>query len=75
MNRPTLIAVLSLVTACSLPAAEAPNAQDQQVLALVKEIQVQQAQIAQNQAALDAKLAAVTEALRVARIYASRGGH
>ena len=57
--------------------AQAPNAQvqqDQQMLALLKELQTQQAAIAENQTKIEAKLATVTEALRLARIYSSRGG-
>lgn len=57
--------------------AQAPNAQaqqDQQIAALVRELQAQQAAIADNQTKIEAKLAAVTEALRVARIYSSRSG-
>jgi len=38
-------------------------------------VQAQQRQIAENQANIDAKLASLAEAIRVARIYASRGGH
>lgn len=55
------------------PAAEAPN-QAPQVLALAKEVQAQQVAIAENQAKIEAKLAAIAEAVRVAKIYASRGG-
>lgn len=58
-------------------AAEPPtNAQQTQQLAkVVKDLQEQQATIADNQTKLDAKLAAVAEAVRQARIFASRGGH
>jgi ABC-type transporter MlaC component len=72
-----IAAIVALALSCaaaSVEAAEPPSSQDQQVLALVKEIQAQQAKIAENQAALDAKLATVAEAVRLARIYASRGG-
>lgn len=75
MKRTVVIALLSLLYAGSVQAAaEPPSAQEQQMLALVKEIQTQQAKIAENQAAIDAKLATVAEAVRLARIYASRGG-
>jgi hypothetical protein len=63
------------VSAALLRSAEAPTTQDQQLAALVKEVQTQQAQLAENQAAIDAKLATIGEALRMARIYISRGGH
>ena len=49
-----------------------PNPDGQQLLALLKEVQAQQAQIAANQTKIDAKLAEVTETVRVARIYSSR---
>lgn len=58
-------------------AAEAPSAiqqQGEQVLAVAKEVQAQQLAIAENQAKMDAKLATITEYLRVARIFSSRGG-
>jgi hypothetical protein len=68
-----------LPTACFLFAtlvtarpAEAPI--DPQVAALIKEVHLQQTAIAENQAKIDEKLAAVTEAIRVARIYSSRSG-
>jgi hypothetical protein len=41
---------------------------------LIKEVQAQQVVIADNQAKIDAKLVALAEAIRVARIYSSRGG-
>jgi len=44
------------------------------VEALLKEVQAQQLVIADNQTKIDAKLAVVAEAIRVARIYGSRGG-
>ena len=54
-------------------AAEAPV--DPQMTALVKELQAQQALIAENQKQIEAKLVVVAEAVRVARIYSSRSGH
>jgi len=55
--------------------AQAPAATDQkQVETLVKAVQAQQAQIAENQAKIDAKLVTLAEAIRVAKIYSSRGG-
>jgi len=63
----TLSAMLSSI-------AQTPDPKDDQdtVLALAKEVQAQQAQIAANQTKIDAKLADVTETLRVARIFSSR---
>lgn len=71
----TVLTALALLT-CVAPfrAAEPNAAQDQQLAALVKEIQTQQAKMAENQAAIDAKLASVGEAVRLARIYVTRGG-
>ncbi|HXX41888.1 MAG TPA: hypothetical protein VEI58_06450 [Chthoniobacterales bacterium] len=50
-----------------------PSDSEQQLLALVKEVQTQQTQIADNQAKIDAKLVEVAEAVRLARIYSKRG--
>jgi len=63
----TLFAMLS-------SAAQAPDPKDDQekLLALVKEVQAQQSQIAANQTKIDAKLADLAETLRVARIFSSR---
>ena len=63
----TLSAMLSSI-------AQTPDPKDDQdtVLALAKEVQTQQAQIAANQTKIDAKLADLTETLRVARIFSSR---
>lgn len=53
--------------------AQTPDAQQQeQLLALVKQVQAQQAQIADNQGKIDSKLAEVIESVRVARIYSKR---
>jgi cell division protein FtsL len=46
---------------------------NQRLLALIKEVQTQQAQIEANQANIDTKLAQVAENVRLARIYARRG--
>ena len=72
----TAIVAMGLLTVPLLPAVEpVPTAaEQQQVLAVIKQIQTQQATIAENQAKIDEKMAAVAEAIRVARIYSSRGG-
>jgi hypothetical protein len=44
----------------------------QQMAALAKEVQAQQATIADNQKKIDEKLAAIAEALRQARIFSTR---
>jgi hypothetical protein len=76
MKSLSLIAFLTLVLLVSGPAAEAPDARQvpAQVLTLLKEVQGQQALIADNQAKIDDKLATIAEAIRTARIYSSRGG-
>ena len=54
-------------------AAQTPETRpEEQLLALIKEVQSQQAQIADNQAKIDSKLAEVAETIRVARIYSKR---
>ena len=58
------------------PAAEPSKESEreqQQVVALTKEVQGQQATIAENQTKIDAKLVTIAEALRQAKIYAGRG--
>ncbi|MDQ2918953.1 MAG: hypothetical protein M3R10_03645 [Verrucomicrobiota bacterium] len=72
MKAPAVLA--SLLLAAQLHAADPAAAQEAQVAAVIKEIQTQQAQMADNQAKIEEKLAAVVEAVRVARIYSSRGG-
>jgi hypothetical protein len=70
-----LTTFFSLALLVAAPAADAPGANpQQQILAVAKEVQSQQAAIAENQEKIDAKLATIAEALRLARIYSSRGG-
>jgi len=72
-----LTALFSLALLVAAPAGEAPSAnqqQQQQVLAVAKEVQGQQAAIMENQGKIDAKLATIADSLRTARIYSSRGG-
>ena len=57
----------------SFSAAQTPDAnQEQKLLALIKEVQTQQAQLAENQGKIEEKLAEVAEAIRTARIYSKR---
>jgi hypothetical protein len=57
----------------SISVAQTPQAnQEQKLLALIKDVQTQQAQLAENQAKIEEKLAAVTETIRTARIYTKR---
>ena len=74
---PALIAACLLGASVYAPAAEPAKESDrdqQQVAALAKEVQAQQVAIVENQGKIDAKMVAIAEALRLAKIYASRGG-
>lgn len=67
-------AFIALLLAAPM-AAQAPDAQNEQrLVALLKEVQIQQAQMAENQGKIEAKLADLTETIRVARIFAGRAG-
>ncbi len=53
--------------------AQTPEANlEVKLLALIKEVQTQQAQMAENQKQIETKLSDVGETVRVARIYAGR---
>lgn len=69
-------AAILLTLAAIVPlSAQAPDARDQQQLTtLVRELQAQQAQIADNQAKIEAKMADLTETMRVARLMAGKAG-
>jgi uncharacterized protein YlxW (UPF0749 family) len=70
------IAISLLGIAVNAPAAEPAKELErdqQQVVTLAKEVQAQQATIADNQTKIDAKMATIAEALRLARIYSTRG--
>jgi len=57
----------------SFSSGQTPDAnQEQKLLALIKEVQTQQAQLAENQAKIEEKLAEVAETVRTARIYSKR---
>ena len=70
-----LVATSLLACAIGAQAAEPPkeSEHDQQLAALTKEVQNQQAAIVENQTKINEKLAAIAEALRQAKIYAGRG--
>jgi hypothetical protein len=73
---PGLIVCCVFGAAVCAPAAEPSKESEreqQQVAALTKEVQAQQTAIADNQTKIDAKLATITEALRQARIFSTRG--
>jgi len=67
-----VFAVLLLATSGSAQNPAADN--EQRLMALIQEVQAQQAQITANQDKIDSKMAEVTEAVRLARIFAGRGG-
>ena len=74
MARTFIVLIVSAVLLMvSFSDAQTPGAgQEQALLALIKEIQTQQAQMAENQKEIETKLADVSETVRVARIYAGR---
>ena len=75
--KPTLLfAFCALITFASFAPAQAPkhNPAQEQLTALIKEVRAQQAAIAANQVKINEKLATLTESIRIARIYSSRGG-
>ena len=75
MKRTISCAIAALVLFVASGSAQNPATDnDQRLLALIQQVKAQQAQIASNQEKIDSKLAEVTEAVRLARIYAGRGG-
>ena len=73
MKKLTLLGALALF-ATSIGAQSPASPDQKEIEALFKVVQDQQIQIAENQAKIDAKLVMLGEAIRVARIYSSRGG-
>ena len=75
--KPTLLfafcALIMLVTAAPAQSPQHDSAHEE-LTALIKEVRAQQAAVAANQAKINEKLATLTETIRVARIYSSRGG-
>ncbi|MEO5720933.1 MAG: hypothetical protein ABIR71_05615 [Chthoniobacterales bacterium] len=74
MKRFPILAALLLATLVQANPAEPTAASEQQLLTAIRELQTQQAAIADNQTKIDEKIAGVIEAVRVARIYSSRSG-
>ena len=75
MRRPFAFIIVASVLAALPLAAQAPDPKnDQELAALIKEVAAQQAEIADNQTKIDAKLAELAETMRVARIFAGRTG-
>ena len=81
MNKPKTIvllgaaAVAAIGALCFPPPSSGQAAGDEQAIAqLVTEIAGQQTKILTNQQAIDQKVAVITENIRLARIFVSRGG-
>jgi hypothetical protein len=73
MKKLTLVGALALFATCIGAQSTAPD-DSKRVEVLLKAVKAQQLVIADNQTKIDAKLVALGEAIRVARIYSSRGG-
>jgi outer membrane lipoprotein-sorting protein len=70
MKRILLALFLSIA---SFSVAQTPDAnQEQKLLALIKDVQTQQQQMAENQKKIETKLSEIGETVRIARIYAGR---
>jgi len=69
-----LITAIFLAGLTAVSAAEPSKESEQQVAALTKEVQTQQTAILENQTKINERMATIAEALRMAKIYASRGG-
>ncbi len=76
MKRHLFTAISAIVLFSTLPlSAQAPDANEQQqLITLAKEIQAQQAQMSDNQTKIEAKLTELAETIRVARLFAGKGG-
>ena len=75
--KPTLLfAFCALIMLGAAAPAQSPQRDParEELTALIKEVRAQQAAVAANQAKINEKLATLTETIRVARIYSSRGG-
>ncbi|MGC3988246.1 MAG: hypothetical protein QM796_00910 [Chthoniobacteraceae bacterium] len=72
----TLLCASAMAGAWLFPISSTAQADlsDSQLSAALLEVQAQQKLISDNQTAIDTKLAAVQEQIRVARIYVSRSG-
>jgi hypothetical protein len=72
MNRLLLLLTVTLLGA-SAGVAQSPEANlTVKLVALIKDVQIQEAQMEENQKNIETKLADIGEAVRVARIYAER---
>ena len=75
MKKLTFLGLFALFLAAAGAQSPAPVNSDQaRLVALLREVQAQQTQMAANQTKIDEKLATLAETIRVAKIYSSRGG-
>ena len=72
MNRVFLLLLTALVVVSSSFGQTPDPNQEQKLLALVKEVQIQQTQMAENQAKIDEKINELAETIRDARLYSKR---
>jgi septal ring factor EnvC (AmiA/AmiB activator) len=72
MKRIPLALLFAATLLISSSVAQTPDPKEQQLAALIKEVQAQQAQIADNQAKIETQLADLAETIRVARIFSKR---
>jgi hypothetical protein len=72
MNRLLLLLTVTLIGA-SAGVAQSPEANLKvKLVGLIKDVQIQEAQMEENQKNIETKLADIGESVRVARIYAER---
>jgi hypothetical protein len=74
MKRFLPTALLFLALTAPVIAQKPALTEEQQLAALAAQIKAQQTALADNQAKIDAKLVTIAEAVRIARIFASRSG-
>jgi hypothetical protein len=69
----TALVLSAVLLTISFTDAQTPDAnQEQRLLALIKEVQTQQAQLAENQAKIEEKINLIEETVHDARIYSKR---
>jgi septal ring factor EnvC (AmiA/AmiB activator) len=69
----TALVLSGVLLTISFSDAQTPDAnQEQRLLALIKEVQTQQAQLAENQAKIEEKINLIEETVHDARIYSKR---
>jgi len=69
------IALIVIVAACQVSLfAQTPGSSDQQLLNLVQQLTVKQADLTENQGKIEEKVTALAESVRTARIMMSRAG-